>query len=133
MENAFNFKEALKGNRKNFQPEGFDFDVNTFEDLIETWTPIDVIPQILHCDWGCLEAFCRKVYNMNYKETYNILAGMSDALMRRAMKGLAQSGNQTALNIVAKHFMKLDEDKTQNVNITILNDLKTEEEKEDDR
>lgn len=123
MEHVKNYQEFMKGNRENWKPEGFDFDVDQFENLIDWWTPFDTIPIILNCDMKTLDDFCYKVYNMSYKKTYGYLLSLTNAFMSRTFKCLASTGNNTAMSIVTKNLMKLDEDKSQNVNITFLNDL----------
>lgn len=123
MQEVPNYAEYLKNNRPNIQPPGFDFDVNTFENLIDAWTPMSEIPTLLRCDENTLNKFCKKIYKMPYRETYNMLLGVSQMFMRRVFNSLAKQGNATACNVVAKSFLKLDDDKSQNVNVTFVNDL----------
>lgn len=124
MKQIKNYAAFTKASRENFQPKGFHFDVDMFENLIDCWTSFDDIPVILQTTKADLDRFCKVVYNMNYRETYNILSGITDAFMRKTFKNLASSGNNTAMSIVSKHFMKLDDSQNNNVNITIVNDLK---------
>ena len=133
-ENASNYTELLQNKRENKTVPGFDFDVNTFENLIDSFTPLESIPVILGTPRASLDNFCSIVYGMNYKETYNTLSSISDMWLRRALKNLAVSGNGKAIDIVAKHFMNLDDQKAKDgINITIVNDLdkKKEGEKND--
>lgn len=128
MQEIKNYAEFLKASRKNFQPDGFNFDVNEFENLIDCWTPQEKIPTILRCKHVDLDRFCMIVYNMNFNDTYNILSGISDAIMRKTLKGLAETGSTAAIQIVAKHFMKLKEEEDKKaISITFLNDLNKEE------
>lgn len=127
MQPINDYEEFLKANRKNFTIEGFPFDINQFENLIDMWTPYDKIPVILKVSYNDLDAFCNRAYNMNYKETYARLSGISEAIMRKAFSNLAKAGNATALSIMAKNIMKLDENNSQNVNLTIINDLKPDD------
>ena len=117
------YLELLRQGRKNYKPEGFDFDVDTFENLCANWVPKKNFPLLLHCDASDLDAFCRRVYNMDFASAYDVLNGVADAWARRAINNLAQKGNNTALACVIKHFMKLEENTTPQPNITIVNDL----------
>lgn len=114
--------------RKNKKPEGFDFDMDTFENLIDFFTPIENIPVILRCNIQTLDNFCQICYGMPFKDTYQHLSGISDALMRSTFKKLAGMGNTSAIKIVSEHFMNLKDNKTSDVNITIVNDLKEDDE-----
>lgn len=114
--------------RENKKPDGFNFDMDTFENLIDFFTPMENIPVILRCSWTELDDFCKICYRMNFKDTYNYLSGISDALMRGTFKKLAGMGNTSAIKIVSEHFMNLKENKSSNVNITFVNDLKDDEE-----
>lgn len=126
VENYKDFMNPLK--RKNLHPDGFDFDMDTFENLIDFFTPMENIPVILRCDYKTLDNFCKICYNMPFKDTYIYLSGISDALMRGTFKKLAAMGNTQAVKIVSEHFMNLKENKSHDVNITIVNDLKDDEE-----
>lgn len=123
MNEVPNYAEYLKNNRPNIKPDGFDFDVNTFENLIDAWTPIEDIPMLLRCNHSVLDAFCNIVYKMDFTTTYNFLLGVSKMFMRKTFSGLARQGNATACSVVAKSFLKVDDDKSQNVNVTFVNDL----------
>lgn len=119
------YTDLLDPKRKNAKVEGFSFDVDTFENLIDSFVPKENIPIILGVSWGDIERFCNKVYGLNFNETYNRLSGVTDYWCRKVFKNLAATGNQSAIKLVAEHFMGLASDnKNQGVNITIVNDLK---------
>lgn len=119
------YNDLLDPNRKNTKIYGFDFDVDTFENLIDCFTPKENIPVILGVQRSKLDVFCNRAYGMNYDEVYVRLSGITDSWSRKVIKNLSASGNSTALNIMSKHFMGLsDDNKNQGVNITIVNDLK---------
>ena len=124
------YSNMLSANRKNAQIKGFDFDVDTFENLIDNFVPINNIPIILSgisrkkINEDDLDRFCNIAYGMKFKEAYQFLSGITDMYMRRVFKNLAASGNATAIAINAKHFMKLEDDqKNDAINIRIVNDL----------
>lgn len=124
------FSAIMKRNaRRNFKLRGFDFDVDTFENLIDSFVEKETIPVILGCRHADLDRFCRAVYGVDYNTAYPRLLGIADMWMRKAVTNLATSGNATALNIASKHFMKLDDDREKSaINITINNDYKIDEE-----
>lgn len=129
MKPVENYKTFLKNNRTNLKPKGFDFDMDTFENLIDFFTPMDNIPLILRCSVSKLNNFCQECYNMNFEETYKYLSGITDMFMRGTFKTLASMGNSTAINTVAEHFMHLSNEQAKNgINITIVNDLKDDDE-----
>lgn len=133
---AFEFQEVqsfsaiMKRNaRRNFKLRGFDFDVDTFENLVDSFVEKETIPVILGCRHADLDRFCLAVYGVNYNTAYPRLLGIADMWMRKAVTNLATSGNATALNIASKHFMKLDDDREKSaINITINNDYAIDEE-----
>ena len=121
---VYAYRDLVKMYRENVQVKGFDFDVDMFENLIDNFVPEENIPVILRCTKADLDRFCNVVYHMNYAETYKVLSGVTDMFMRKAIKGLAQEGNQTALKLASEHFMKLkEEEDNNNINITVVNDL----------
>ena len=124
------FSAIMRRNaRRNFKLKGFDFDVDTFENLIDAFVEKETVPVILGCCHADLDRFCRAVYGVDYNTAYPRLLGIADMWMRKAVTNLATSGNATALGIASKHFMKLDEDKEKNaINITINNDYGVDEE-----
>jgi hypothetical protein len=124
------FSAIMKRNaRRNFKLKGFDFDVDTFENLVDSFVEKETIPVILGCRHADLDRFCRAVYGVDYNTAYPRLLGIADMWMRKAVTNLATSGNATALGIASKHFMKLDDDREKSaINITINNDYKIDEE-----
>lgn len=124
LPNVTIYDDLLDPNRKNAKIDGFDFDVDTFENLISAFTPKDMVPVILGVPRVKLEEFCDKAYGLTYSEAYTRLIGVADFWMRKAIGNLAASGNGSALNIAAKHFMGLkDEEDKKAVTITFVNDL----------
>jgi len=118
------YDDLLDSRRKNAQIEGFDFDTDTFENIIDAFTPKENVPLILGVPKSKLDDFCYKAYGMSYNEAYLRLSGISDFWMRKAIGNLAASGNGTALSIAAKHFMGLkDEEDKKAIQVTIVNDL----------
>lgn len=124
------YANMLSARRQNTRVPGFDFDVDTFENLIDCYTPYENIPLLLSGTSGKMytetdiDNFCKLVYKMDFKTTYKLLIGITDMQMRKVFKNLAASGNATAIAINAKHFMKLEEDaKNDAINIRIVNDL----------
>jgi len=118
------YDDLLDNRRKSVQIEGFDFDTDTFENLISAFTPRDNVPIILNTPVVRLDDFCRKAYGMTYYEAYVRLSGISDFWIRKAIGNLAVSGNGTALSIAAKHFLNLkDDEEKKAVQVTIVNDL----------
>ena len=126
---VYSYRDLFKGFRQNYKVKGYWFDVNTFENLIDCYTPKDMIPLILRCRHADLDRFCKVVYGMQFNEAYTILSGITDMFMRKSIKGLSQAGNPTALKLAAEHFMDLKEQEQKDgINITIYNDLKEEDE-----
>lgn len=124
MEKVESYAELLKRNRPNIKVDGFDFDVNTFENLIDYFVPKENIHVILRCTDADLDRFCAEVYKMDFAQTYRVLSGITDAYMRGAIKNLAVSGNATALGIAKEHFMHLrDEEQKSAISVKIVNDL----------
>lgn len=129
MKQVTNYAEFIKANRENIQPEGFDFDVDMFENLIDWWTPKEEMPVLLRTTRYQLDRFCQIVYKMDFDTTYTFLSGLTTAIMRKTFSNLAASGNTTALNLTAEHFMKLKSSQNDKaVNIRIVNDLKDDDE-----
>lgn len=118
------YDDLLDNRRKSISIEGFDFDTDTFENLLSAFTPKESVPVILNVSTKRLDDFCRQAYGMNYAETYMRLSGIADFWMRKAIGNLAVSGNGTALSIAAKHFMNLrDDEEKKAIQVTIVNDL----------
>ena len=122
------YDDLLDPKRKNAKIPGFHYDTDTFENLIDCFTPMKNIPVILNTRFSDLDMFCQIAYGMNFQDTYIRLSGITDAWSRKVIKNLSSSGNSTALNIMSKHFMGLsDDNKNQGVNITIVNDMKEDD------
>lgn len=84
---------------------------NTFEDLIDCFTPMDDIPPICEHAYGVprdkLEKFCNIVYGMNFKESFVFLHKMSLMYYRKALTNLAKVGNKTAMSTVTDYMAEL--------------------------
>lgn len=124
------YANILSANRRNFQPNGFNFDADLFENLIDSYATPEEIMDILsfRCKHKVNEAeldkFCKILYGYNFRETYKTLIGITNVHMKKVFKNLAASGNATAISVNARHFMKLeDENKNDAINIRIVNDL----------
>lgn len=127
MQEIKGFSDFMKDSERRSKTDTsrFPFDVDTFENLIDTFTPFEAIPSLLRTDVGTIERFCKYVYGMTFKETYLYLLGISEMYARGAIKNLAFVGNNTALKIMAEHFLGYkDDNKNLNANVTIVNDLK---------
>ena len=125
---VYAYKDLLKSSRQNVKVDGFWFDVDTFENIIDCFTPEKMVPVILRCTGADLDRFCQIVYGMKYSETYTILSGITDMYMRKSFKAHSNLGNPTAMKVVAEHFMNLkNEDQSGGVNIVFCNDLKGDE------
>lgn len=124
MKQINNYAEFVKASRSNVSPPDFPFTIDMFENLIDCWTPQDQFPSILQTSFSVIDNFCRVVYHMDFNQTYSMLSGITDAFMRKTFKNLASSGNPSAISIVSKHFMKLDDSNSNNLNVTFVNDLK---------
>ena len=121
---VYSYKELLSRRRQNVKVDGFDFDVDTFENLIDCFTPMPSISIILGVSNHDLDNFCHIVYGMDFAETYRSLISISDMFMRKAIQNLSVSGNPTALNLTAKHLLQWEKDNSnQNISIKIVNDL----------
>ena len=127
---VYSYKELLSRRRQNCTIEGFDFDVDTFENLIDCFTPMKNIPVILGVSASDMDRFCNIVYGMDFAETYRTLFSISDMFMRKVIQNLSSSGNPTALNLAAKHMLQWEKDnQNQNISIKIVNDLDKEDDK----
>ena len=109
-----------------------NFTVDEFENLIDRFVPMESVATILRTDIKTLDIFCNTVYKMNFKETYKVLSGITDMLCRGTIKNLAKSGNNTALNIMAKHFMNLrDENNSSPITINFVDNVTTQNDEDD--
>ena len=115
--------EFLK--RKNIKLDDYDFDLNTFEDLIDNFTPIDDIPVILNCTVAELDRFCKTCYNgMSFREVYDYLFKRANYYNSKAFNKLSKAGNASCVGVVAKYFMKLDdEDRNKALKIQICGNI----------
>lgn len=127
---VYSYSDLLKANRRNFIPDGFDYDADTFENLIDSYATQDEIKMVLSMKSGHkvdepeLDKFCRLLYGFDFRETYRILSGISNIHMKKIIKNLGASGNATALSLTSRYLMKMEEDdKKDAINIRILNDL----------
>lgn len=128
LQPVYEYDELLNPNRRNTKIPGFDFDVDQFENVIAAFVPRESVPVILRSNEAELDEFCKIVYGMPFKESYAVLKGIADMFMRKSFSNLSKAGNSSAINIVGKHFMDLDdENKKDSINITIINDLKEDE------
>ena len=111
--------------RKPTKVDGFPEEFQEYlEDLIDSFVPLDNIPKIIKIEFGKeyrdIDYFCKKVYNMDFKDTYHYLFQKADMYCRKAFTNLAKQGNKSAMAIVAEHFMKLGQDENRaNAKITI--------------
>lgn len=86
---------------------GFSFSRNDFEDLIDNFTDTDSIPVLLGVSPCELDTFCKHIYNMNFKETYNVLFQRANLYYRKAMFSLAKVGNPTAIKVASEFYVRL--------------------------
>lgn len=94
--------------------------LNSFEDLIDNFTPVDDILSILNVSEKKLDSFCKKYYNMPYRDTYRDLSARAMYYNRKAFNQLAKEGNGKAIDVVAKYIMKMDEgDRNQALRIVV--------------
>lgn len=87
--------------------EGFDFTRNDFEDLIDNFTDEDTILTLLQISRPQLDKFCKEIYNMNYKETYQVLYQRAQLYYRKAMMLLSKSGNPSAIKVASEYYARL--------------------------
>lgn len=124
LERVINYDNYRKGGVVNHIVEGFWFDQNQFENLIDAWADQDDILTILGVSRQELDIFCKALYGLSFDATYRQLLAISRTLMRKAIGGLAKSGNATALATATKHYANLhNDDNNKPINITIKNDL----------
>lgn len=109
----------LEGDPNQTAP-GFNFTRNDFEDLIDNFTDEDSILKLLQVDRPQLDEFCRYIYNMNYKETYDVLYQRAQLYFRKAMMMLSKSGNPSAIKVASEYYAKLGADSKQDNRITFL-------------
>ena len=110
---------------------GFNFTRNDFEDLVDYFTPFEDIPILLGVKHAELDEFCKYIYNMNYKDTYDNLIRRSEFYFRRSMMSLSKSGNPTAIKVAAEFYVGLGAVDKQEQKITIINSMPDAESDED--
>lgn len=117
--------DAYRRNQvENKHPEGFWFDMDMFENLIDAWTPKEDVCTILQATHQELDAFCKECYGYDFDRTYSILKAISMMGMRKSVSTLAKAGNSSALVIAAKNFAELNDGGNDGqINITFKNDL----------
>ena len=125
LSRVINYDNYRRGTVINHEVEGFWFDQDQFENLIDSWASQDDILTILQVSRKELDIFCKAIYEgQNFDQTYRQLLAISRTLMKHAISSLARSGNSTALATASKHFANLqDDNNTKPINITISNDL----------
>lgn len=106
---------------------------NDFEDFIDNFTPKDDIPKLMGLSISKLDELCHKWYNCKFADAYDTLMQRALYYDRKAFNNLAKSGNSTAISVVAKYFMKLDEDdKNKELRIVIDGNIPLAPKKEDE-
>lgn len=94
-------------NRENQSVDGFSFDQDTFENLIDYYTPLNDIPVILNVEHVDLDNFCKQLYGFDFKTTYDILSKRSQFYTRKAFTTLAYGGNAAAIKVASESYMGL--------------------------
>lgn len=87
--------------------QGFNFNRNDFEDLIDNFTPFEDIPILLGVQHAKLDEFCNEIYNMNFKVTYDTLVKRAELYYRKAMFSLSKAGNPTAIKVSSEFYVGL--------------------------
>ncbi len=124
VERVISYDDILKGNRTNMRVEGFFFDKDTFENLVDSWADFEDIPIALDTPVEQLDIFCKVLYGKDYRQTYTMLRTLSKIIARKTIDKLAKAGNATAVAISKNHFAQLiDDDGNKPISITIKNDL----------
>lgn len=100
--------------------EGFNFTRDDFEDLIDNFTDEDSILLLLQVDRPQLDKFCMEIYNMKFKETYQVLYQRAQLYYRKAMMNLSKSGNPSAIKVAAEYYAKLGGSNSQEDKITFV-------------
>ena len=122
------YDDFLEPNRKNHRVEGFYFDQDTFENLIADWADFEDIPIVLNVSVDELDIFCRALYKQNYHDIFYRMRTASKIKARQVIEKLACAGNATAVAIAKTHYAQLlDNDGSKPINITIRNDLKSDD------
>lgn len=116
------FEKHLIKTKESKTVEGFAFDQNDFENLIDDFTPYKDIPMLLGVRHVDLDRFCQVIYGLDYKATYDRLLCMAQRYQRAAIVMLAKSGNQTALKMSAS-ITGVGDSQVDNTNITFISDV----------
>lgn len=87
--------------------QGFNFNRNDFEDLIDNFTAPEAIPILLQVSDADLNNFCKAIYNMDFKTTYDVLYQRAQYYYRKSMMMLSKSGNPSAIKLSAEFFAGL--------------------------
>ena len=103
--------------------EGFNFTRNDFEDLIDNFVAPEVIPILLQVSHAELDVFCKEIYRMDFKTTYDVLFQRANLYYQKAMFSLSKSGNPTAIKVTAEYYVKLGAVDKQDNHITIINSM----------
>ena len=128
VERVISYDDILKGNRTNMRVEGFFFDKDTFENLVDSWADFEDIPIILKTSVEQLDIFCKVLYGQSFRDAFNRMRAVSRMRARQVIDKLASNGNATAVSIAKTHYAKLlDDDGSKPINITIRNDLKSDD------
>lgn len=98
----------------------FSLSRSDFEDYIDAFVPKKNIPRMLGLQWSDLDLFCRLVYNEDFNAAYQRLIFLADAHDRVAFTRLAVLGNQTAIKVVAEHFMNLGPDNSDSPAVSVV-------------
>ena len=123
---VFDYDDYRLGRRENIKPDGFDFDMDTFENLIDAFTSQADILIILHTTKEQMDKFCRECYDgADFNTVYRQLLAISGVFRRKYIDTHAKNGHSFALGLEAKYWRGMnDEPQEQSLNITIKNDLK---------
>lgn len=100
-------KPTLITPEEDIEVPGFVFTKGDFEDLIDNFTPFEDIPVLLCGSHAKLDEFCMFIYNMPYKETYEMLIKRAGAYFRKSMLSLSKAGNPTAIKVSAEYYVGL--------------------------
>ena len=126
MEHIENYDVFRLGGRKNLKPEGFAFDMDTFENLIDAFTSESDIAVMLNVTAARLDEFCRICYNgCDFETVYRQLKAVSGMFMKKAIKTHAENGNVYAMRLAAENWLGMAEKGSGDASVTITfkNDL----------
>lgn len=100
--------------------EGFNFNRNDFEDLIDNFTPLEDIPLLLGVSHADLDRFCYDIYNMDFKHTFESLLKRAELYYRKSMMMLSKAGNPSAIKVTSEHYVGLGSSDKQSEHITFI-------------